>query len=177
MALCLFCSAMSMNDKCLCTRYTVSCTKMYWIASHCCTQLSPVQWHASPRMPTKGPCLLSHQENIHCALDRLTNATHSAQSNQHNAICCNQCAPPIDAVLLPSFLGFHCIALHGGRKCIFSLQCIIRVPPKKKVQLLLQRRNSVIQRNARRALAQSTGWWNCISFSMKMQEEQDGPRW
>ena len=124
----------------------------------------------------KGSLLvISSRKYTLCA--RPTHKCDPQRADQHNAICCNECARPIDAVLLPSFLGFHCIALHGGRKCIFSLQCIIRVPPKKKVQLLLQRRNSVIQRNARRALAQGTGWWNCISFSMKVQEEQDGPRW
>ena len=91
----------------------------------------------------KGSLLvISSRKYTLCA--RPTHKCDPQRAEQHNAICCNQCARPIDAVLLPSFLGFHCIALYGGRKCIFSLQCIIRVPPKKKVQLLLQRRNSAI---------------------------------
>ena len=70
MALCLFCCAPPMNDKCLCAAH-------WGTQAHsvCCTLR-----HASLRMATKGPRLLSHQENIHRATRRRSNGLESTDS-------------------------------------------------------------------------------------------------
>ena len=106
-------------------------------AAPCCAAQLAVQWHASLRtMATKGPpWLLSHQENIHCPLQRLTNALARPKA-LWRAIQC-------DLLQLMRRRGLFCLiitfilmlSLHrssrAGGNAFFSHQCIIGAPPNK----------------------------------------------